>query len=486
MNPNFLPPGHLLNQRYSIQYSLGQGGFGITYLAYDTVLNQEVCIKELFVAGNSTRGLDLSVHSHSIKGFSFDDFVSRFVEEARKLAQFRHPNIVRVLDVFQTNQTAYMVMDYIKGETLKQKVQSQGKLTDQEARGYIDQLLAGVEEVHKKGMLHRDIKPDNILITEENKLVLIDFGSAREFTEGRTITQTAILTPGYAPMEQYSDKAKRGPFTDIYSIGATIYFMVTGEKPLAVTDRSFEELISPKKINTDLSEHLSIAILKAMKVKPSDRYQNIADLKDDLKNLKSESLSGNVKLPKKEVQKDDFLQIWNYPNLDVDKFLNGDLIPEARTEEEWQLAAQEQKPAWCFYNNDPAMGDVYGKLYNYHVLKDPRGIIASGFKIPSLKDWNKLIDYLGGGRVAGKKMKASFGWLNDGNGSDVSGFSGLPAGYRSLDGKFLNQGLIGNWWCKSEASNHLSWCIILGYYIDFSFKEFTEKGKGFSIRYIKV
>jgi formylglycine-generating enzyme required for sulfatase activity len=299
-NPNFLPSGHLLHQRYSIQSSIGQGGFGITYLAYDQKLDQEVCIKELFVSGNSTRGANLTVYSQSTGDFSFSDFVQRFVQEARQLARFQHLNIVRVLDIFQENGTAYTVMEYVKGETLKSKIQREGAMGEGAAMSTIAQLLDAVEEVHKKGMLHRDIKPDNVLLTPEGKIVLIDFGSARDFTEGRTTTQTAILTPGYAPPEQYSTRAQRGPYTDIYALGATMYYLLTGEKPIPVTDRSLEDLVAPHQINPSISTQVSSAVMLAMELKPEHRFQTVSDMREAVKTLQPREARESLKEEKRQ------------------------------------------------------------------------------------------------------------------------------------------------------------------------------------------
>jgi formylglycine-generating enzyme required for sulfatase activity/serine/threonine protein kinase len=299
-NPNFLPSGHLLHQRYSIQSGIGQGGFGITYLAYDQKLDQEVCIKELFVSGNSTRGANLTVHSQSTGDFSFADFVQRFVQEARQLARFQHLNIVRVLDIFQENGTAYTVMEYVKGETLKSKIQREGAMAEKAAMSTIAQLMDAVEEVHNKGMLHRDIKPDNVLITPEGRLVLIDFGSAREFTEGRTTTQTAMLTPGYAPPEQYSTRAQRGPYTDIYALGATMYYLLTGEKPIPVTDRSLEDLVAPHQINPSISTQVSSAVMLAMELKPEHRFQTVADMREAVRTLQAREARESHKEEKRQ------------------------------------------------------------------------------------------------------------------------------------------------------------------------------------------
>lgn len=286
-NPNFLPSGHKLHQRYFIQSSIGQGGFGITYLAYDQKLDQEVCIKELFISGNSTRGANQKVSSQDMGEFSFSDFVERFIQECRKLARFQHPNIVRVLDIFQDNCTAYIVMEYIRGETLKQKIQRTGPMNEKAAISLISQLLDAVEEVHNRRMLHRDIKPDNVLITPEGKLVLIDFGSAREFAEGKTTTQTAMLTPGFAPIEQYSTRAQRGSYTDIYALGATLYFLLTGEKPIPVTDRVAEDLIPPHKINPEISTQVSSAVMLAMEMKPENRFQSVDEIREAITMLQN-------------------------------------------------------------------------------------------------------------------------------------------------------------------------------------------------------
>ena len=193
-------------------------------------------------------------------------------------------------------------MEYIGGETLKQRIEREGVMNEKMAMSLITQLLDAVEEVHSKGMLHKDLKPDNVLITPEERLVLIDFGSAREFIEGKTTSQTAILTPGYAPIEQYSVRAKRGPYTDIYALGATLYFLLTGEKPIPATDRNLEELIPPHRLNPRLSTQISSAVLLAMELKPENRFQSIEDLREAIKTIKAreERKKVNEEKPKKK------------------------------------------------------------------------------------------------------------------------------------------------------------------------------------------
>ena len=280
--PTELAPSTLLQGKFKITKTLGQGGFGITYKAENISLGNTVCIKELFIGGNSTRGAHNTVQSQGFKEVSFDYFKKRFMDEARGLAKFNHPGIVRVTDVFEENETAYFVMEFVHGQTLKEMVAQQGALPTEKAIALILHLLDAVEAVHSQGMLHRDIKPDNILITPEGKSVLIDFGSARQFAEGYTTTQTAILTPGYAPLEQYSDKAKRGPFTDIYALGATIYFILTGVKPIAATDRTLETLPSPETLNPAVSKTLASVVMLAMNLKQEERFQTIAEMRKAL------------------------------------------------------------------------------------------------------------------------------------------------------------------------------------------------------------
>lgn len=285
-NKNYtLPIGFTIRERYKIEKILGQGGFGITYLAHDIFLDKLVCIKELYISGSSTRGENNTVHSQSMGEFTFEDFKKRFIDEAKQLAKFNHPYIVKITDIFETNNTAYFVMEYAEGDTLKDLVKNKGGFNMQKALPIMNKILDAVEEVHRQGLLHRDIKPDNIIIKPNNNIVLIDFGSARSFGEGKTITQTAMLTPGFAPLEQYSTKAKRGAYSDIYALGATLYFMLTGEKPLAATERVTETLPAPHDLKKDITSQVSSAIMLAMELKSEDRFQSIKDFRAALEDV---------------------------------------------------------------------------------------------------------------------------------------------------------------------------------------------------------
>ena len=150
-------------------------------------------------------------------------------------------------------------------------------------------------------------------------------------------------------------------------------------------------------------------------------------------------------------------QIWCVKNLDVANFRNGDPIPETKTKKEWQKASENGKPAWCYYENKTSNGTKYGKLYNWYAVNDPRGIAPKGYHIPSDEEWTKLTNYLDGEDEAGTKMKSSFGWDKNGNGTNSSGFSGLPGGFRSIDGAFFGIGSLGDWWSSSERDTNDAW-----------------------------
>jgi len=158
-------------------------------------------------------------------------------------------------------------------------------------------------------------------------------------------------------------------------------------------------------------------------------------------------------------------QVWMTKNLNVSSFRNGDPIPEAKTEGEWKAYSQAKEPAWCYYDNDSSNGEKYGKLYNWYAVKDKRGLAPAGYHIPTDKEWTVLTNYLGGVEIAGAKMKSSQGWgVKDGNGTNSSGFSGLPGGDRRDDGSFLGIGNYGGWWSSSEGSAGNAWCRTLGWH----------------------
>ena len=230
-----LPPGYKLHW-YEVLGILGQGGFGITYLGRDTNLDQKVAIKEFLPIELATRSADSQIHP--LTDNHTDTFgwgLNRFLTEAKTLARFRHPNIVRVLSVFEANNSAYMVMEYEDGEELTAALRSGRVQGEASLKAVVYPLLDGLRQVHESGFIHRDIKPENIFLRDDGSPVLLDFGSARHALGAETRTLTALVTPGYAPFEQYDQsqegEGKQGPWTDIYALGATLYKAVTGNGP---------------------------------------------------------------------------------------------------------------------------------------------------------------------------------------------------------------------------------------------------------------
>ena len=231
VHQNALPLGSMLME-YRLDSILGAGGFGITYLAHDTNLQKDVAIKEYLpgaVAVRGSGGTVLPTSSGLEKEYRWG--LDRFIQEARTLAKFSHPHIVRVNRFFETNGTGYMVMDYEAGESLKAWLQRNPFPPEPALRAMLAPLLDGLEKVHAAGFLHRDIKPDNIFIRADGSPVLIDFGSARQAIAGASQALTTIVSPGYAPFEQYTTSAEQGPWSDIYSLSGVLYFAATGQSP---------------------------------------------------------------------------------------------------------------------------------------------------------------------------------------------------------------------------------------------------------------
>ena len=288
---NSLQPGYQLHW-YVIKRILGQGGFGITYLAEDTNLDQEVAIKEYLPVELAVREQDDSIHPVSGEhGEQFSWGLDRFMSEARTLAQFKHPNIVRVLTVFPENNTAYMVMEYEHGKAMHELLKEKKTLAEDELKSIYLPILDGLEKVHETGFIHRDIKPPNIFIRSDGTPVLLDFGSARQSLGELTRTLTSMVSPGFAPFEQYISKSdKQGPWTDIYGLGATLYRSVTGRSPAEAMDRSEALLHTSRDSFVGAAEikpkGYTMGFLKAidhaLAFKGEDRPQSISEWRAEL------------------------------------------------------------------------------------------------------------------------------------------------------------------------------------------------------------
>jgi serine/threonine protein kinase len=240
-----LPKGYRLNQ-YEIINVLGAGGFGVTYLARDTSLDKLIAIKEYMPSDFALRTDGSRVTAKSTSAMNdFQWGLTRFLEEARILAKFRHPNIVEIYQVFEANQTAYIIMEYEEGQTLSQHLQQAGTLDEAAVAAILFPILDGLQKVHALGFLHRDIKPGNIILRTHGGPVLLDFGAARQAVEAKSRSITSVVTEGFAPIEQYASNGHQGNWTDIYALGAVAYKCLTGETPPAATMRIRNDPMAP-------------------------------------------------------------------------------------------------------------------------------------------------------------------------------------------------------------------------------------------------
>ncbi|MEL6578572.1 MAG: serine/threonine-protein kinase [Cyanobacteria bacterium J06621_12] len=277
-----LSPGACLaDGEYRIEQPLGQGGFGITYRGIDTRLNRAVAVKEFFPEGCWREGSTV-VSAGRWNSDTYSNAKQKFLLEGQTLGQFNHPGIVQVFYYFEENNTAYMVMEYLKGKTLAEFLQQrQGKLSEAKALEHITKVGEALEILHRAQFLHRDIKPENIMLADDGRVVLIDFGAARDFAASSTARHTTMLTPGYAPLEQYGRALKYGAFTDIYALGSTLYYLLTGEAPVSAIERAAGvELKSVKQIAPQISVHVSKAIAQAMAMDITQRIQSVQEFFD--------------------------------------------------------------------------------------------------------------------------------------------------------------------------------------------------------------
>ena len=278
-----LHPGMVLNTRYLIGRVLGFGGFGVIYMALDLKLGRVVALKEFFPTSLVCRvpgERNVSIYSGS-KQAEFQKGIARFLEEARNMADFaRDPHIVNVFDFFTENRTAYIVMEYLNGLSLDEYIRKNGgKLSVAETVSIASQVLEGLKVLHQKSIFHRDINPKNIFITAENKVKIIDFGTAK-FYEETEQTRTNVVSDGYAPPEQYKTKSIEGAYTDIYAVGATMYRAITGKTPMPVLDRAAEKEKMPTPMNLvkDVPESIDKAVMKAMAIKSKLRFQTADEM----------------------------------------------------------------------------------------------------------------------------------------------------------------------------------------------------------------
>ncbi|MGB5062934.1 MAG: serine/threonine-protein kinase, partial [Candidatus Competibacter sp.] len=292
-----LPVGTQL-KGYVVGEKLGQGGFGITYRGFDVTLKMKVAVKEYYPSefvGRSTnrKMVVLNVHEHEDL---FHYGLKTFLQEAQTIAQLRHPHLVRVINFFELNDTAYLVMDYYEGEDLARHLkpprrgQPGVRLPWRRAIKLLLPVLDGLQKVHQAGFMHRDIKPGNLYLNRDDELILLDFGSARQVSSTHT-RSLLIFSEGFAPYEQYlqGHLNRQGPWTDVYAVAATLYFMLTGQRLPSALDRKQAELLQQpdllkpaRQVIPDLPPGIDAALLRALAVEPEQRLQSMTAFKQHL------------------------------------------------------------------------------------------------------------------------------------------------------------------------------------------------------------
>ena len=287
--PYQLPLRTILGGKYMIGKVLGEGGFGITYIGYDLNLDVKVAVKEFYPSDLVTRANTVSTTVQPYSGERSEYFAkgrNRFVDEARRLAKFRVlPGIVLVNDFLSDNGTAYIIMEYVEGQTLKDYVaQAGGKLPPGQVIELMSPVFGSLAQIHESGIVHRDISPDNVMITADGSIKLLDFGAAREFgEEDDDKSLSVMLKHGYAPAEQYSTKGMQGAHTDVYALSATIYKAITGVTPESSMDRIMDDtVVQPSRLGVSIQDYQEAALMKGMAVRHQDRYRTASELYEGL------------------------------------------------------------------------------------------------------------------------------------------------------------------------------------------------------------
>ncbi|MFY7972718.1 MAG: protein kinase domain-containing protein [Flavobacteriales bacterium] len=534
---------------YQIQSELGRGGMARVYLAHDNKFDTNVAIKVL----NKE-----FVHNDNIR--------KRFLAEAKSMFKMSHPNIIKVNDLIEENDTVAFVMEYIEGETLKEYIDRKGKLKDEEIKNIFSQMLDAVGYVHEQNLVHRDIKPSNFMIDKKGKVKLMDFGIAKtldasssEYTQ--TGTGIQMGTPMYMSPEQITETKSVTAQSDIYSLGVVLWQLVTGQKPYDTNTLSSFQL-QTKIVNDALTQTNTTwdaVIQKCTQKDIRSRFFKCAEISQTINTgsvkadssdstvLESQGANTKQEKPRSEINLEERFQqerernaennergtsrikwvlivgvlvllsalgyhffiagsgssiatnstkelvfkevkignqIWMAENLNVSTFRNGDTIPESKNIDEFENMGAQNKPSWCYFDFDSSNGQKYGKLYNWHAVNDPRGLAPIGYHIPSDTEWTNLINFLGADR-AGEKLKSTSGWFDAGNGSNESGFTGLPGGNCDLIMIGAEIGHSGWWWSATQVEHIAAMSLGLHSYNKSAQIIEAYKENGLSVRCIK-
>ncbi len=282
-----IAPGTTIHGRYLVGRVLGSGGFGITYIGYDLTLAKKVAIKEYLPIEFATR-MPNQTNVTVYAGEKYEQFTAgmkKSLDEAKRLAEFRQTEgITQIFDFFEENNTAYIVMELLEGETLKERLKRQNKMSVQEALPIILAVIEALKQVHAKSIIHRDIAPDNIYLLKDGTVKLLDFGASRQVTTTHSKSLTVILKLGYAPIEQYQSGGNQGPWTDVYALAATFYRMITGKKPPESQERRLDDTLKePSKLGVQIDKNLENALMNALNVRIEDRTQSAEEFGAQLK-----------------------------------------------------------------------------------------------------------------------------------------------------------------------------------------------------------
>lgn len=301
-----LPMGTKLNDKIVVGSVMGKGGFGITYLGYDLRMDKVIAIKEYCPNGISYRvhsGNELAVTDPKSAEI-FEQGAQKFYTEAEMVSQFNgNPNIMGVYDYFRANNTVYLIMEYLSGITLKSYIKRHGRLSDGQALFLMDKIAAALVVTHSAGVLHRDISPDNIMLCADGKVKLIDFGAAREILSESASNLTVVMKPGYTPIEQYTKKGMQGAWTDIYSLGVSVYYALTG----VVLDDPYSRMDSDEEMDGNkhnINESLWNILKKCTMINASDRYGSAVDLRKALRNVSTPLKAESITLGEDDLKKE--------------------------------------------------------------------------------------------------------------------------------------------------------------------------------------
>ncbi|MCR5121469.1 MAG: serine/threonine protein kinase, partial [Ruminococcus sp.] len=305
-NALHMMPGSILEERYIVGKVIGYGGFGVTYIGWDCLLETKVAIKEYLPSEFSTRVIgqtEVTVFSGD-KQEQFADGLRKFTDEAKKLAKYHSLNgIVKIFDSIETNNTAYIIMELLEGETLAEMLKREERFSENKTMEMMIPIIESLDLIHNDGIIHRDIAPDNIFVTTSGEVKLIDFGAARYATTTHSRSLTVIIKPGYSPEEQYRSRGDQGPHTDVYAVAATMYKMLTGVTPpdalerRALFENKKKDILDPiRKHCKEIGESRENAILNALNVRIEDRTPDMKEFMAELTSVEPvKRRAGNIK-----------------------------------------------------------------------------------------------------------------------------------------------------------------------------------------------